>query len=456
MKSSLYQKRIRQYRRNLSRIPGHGQTVDCCLTQLGKTGNVSVVDEVFFHTLAPAMVEYVKWVLLEARKNQIQRLYFVARDGYMMYRTAQIMTQAWNLKMDLRYLKVSRHAIRSAEYYFCGEKALDTICVGGIDITFAKMMKRANLTEEEARQIARLCSMEEEYDRPLSYRQIQELKEKLRKLPLLQSHIREHAKNSYIQAVEYLKHQGMMEEISYALVDSGWIGTLQLSLQRVISHAMEKPVKLIGYYFGIFTIPEGTGTGQYRAFYFEPKDIRRKSLFSNCMFEAIFSAPEGMTVGYRDKEAIESDRNNPNAGAITWLAEELDKYTKEYLRQVPVREEKGSAAGKRVIRMLRRLLVPLMAFPTKEEAEEFGKLLFCDDVLELQVQPLAARWSVEELQNQRLLSKILIKANRKKGILRESAWPEGSMTNLAAHPGNYIRQEHWYRYLMYLRKAVGK
>lgn len=466
MKSSPYQKRIRQYRRNLNRLPGHGQAADSCLAKLGRTGNISVMDEVFLHTLAPAMVEYVKWVLLEAGKHQIQRLYFVARDGYMMYRTAQVLAGAWNPEVDLRYLRVSRHAIRSAEYFFCGEKALDTICVGGINITFAKMMKRANLTGEEAGQIARLCGMEEEYDTPLSYGQIQKLKEALRRIPQLQAYIGEHAKNAYLQTVAYLKEQGMMEEISYALVDSGWIGTLQLSLQRVISHATGAPVNLTGYYFGIFTIPEDASPKQYRAFYFEPRDIRRKSLFSNCMFEAIFSAPEGMTVGYRDKEAIESDKNNPNAGAIAWLAEELEQYTREYLKQIPYWTEeaamgkkatgKASAVRRRVVRTLRKLLVPLMAFPTGEEAEEFGKLLFCDDVLELQIQPLAARWSVEDLQNQRFFSKILIKANRKKGILRESAWPEGSMTNLAAHPGRYIRQEHLYRYLMYLRKAAGK
>lgn len=36
--------------------------------------------------LAPVMVEYVKWILSRAQQLGIQRIYFLARDGWPMYR----------------------------------------------------------------------------------------------------------------------------------------------------------------------------------------------------------------------------------------------------------------------------------------------------------------------------------------------------------------------------------
>ena len=44
---------------------------------------------VYLTVFAPAMLYYVRWVLEEAKKNGIQRLYFLARDGYPMYMTAK-------------------------------------------------------------------------------------------------------------------------------------------------------------------------------------------------------------------------------------------------------------------------------------------------------------------------------------------------------------------------------
>lgn len=458
MKSRQYQKRIQQYRHRLAALPAHREALDACLEEKASGQGTEmpesedICSEVFLHTLAPALVEYVKWVLLEAKTHAIGRLYFVARDGYMMYHVAQIMNHAWHLGLDLRYLQISRHAIRSAEYYFIGDKALDTICVGGIDITFTKLMKRASLSEPEIMQMALLTGMELEMDVALSYGRIQSLKQKLSEIPAFMELIRDHAGNAYQSTTEYLLRQGLTEATTYALVDSGWIGTLQLSLQRVLSHMTGRDIKLTGYYFGIYEQPKGTRKGQYCSFYFAPGNIWRKSRFSNCMFEVIFSAPEGMTLGYASGEAITSTQKNPNAALISRLTEEIERYTREYVNHTRNLQQNH----RRTIRMLRRLLVPLMTAPTRDEAREMGKLPFCDDVLEQGLMPLAANWSMEDLRNQKFLSKVLIKANRKKGILRESAWPEGSMTNLVAHPGNAIRQEHLYRYLMYIRKAMKK
>lgn len=539
-----YQRRLEYYRTSLKDNHIHMRTVDVCMKNYYKNyrknaeGHQKVREEVFVHVWLPVIMEYVEWVLDEAIMSGKKRLYFLARDGYMMYLMAEKLVRARKLKIELRYLKVSRFAIRNAEYFFIGKDALDTLCVGGIDITFEKIMKRANLTEEEALHIARLAGRTENYKTPLNYRQLRKLKEDLSRIEQLFIYIKEHSQRCYETTAAYLRQEGLLEPISYALVDSGWVGSLQLSLQRVLAHEASRDIRLQGYYFGIYERPKGTDAEQYKAFYFGEKDVWRKVRFSNCLFETVLSAPEGMTCGYEmmldgmvmselmpDKTipcnivpdgtihnekihskihsrssvyiALESDVKNPNAEIIERFSELLSEYVSAYIEATYVApttyitstECAESAANvtsaaamnpsevlkpsvstdtqaddlttihrihANSIRFVASLLDPMMGNPTKQEAKAFGELLFCDDVLELNLQPVAAEWDEEQLRENRFLYKVLSKLNLKPAGLNESAWPEGSIARLGIKTEMNMRQERLYKSLMYIRKAVCK
>lgn len=433
------------------------QAVEACMRRLDEK---SILEEVFLYVFAPTLTEYVEWVLREAVKAGKKRLYFLARDGAMMYRAAQMLAQARELELDIRYLRVSRYAIRSAEYYFAGRSALEQICVGGIDISFEKLMKRANLTEEEALQIAEMAGYQDIYHMPLNYRQILRLKEELSRIELLFTYIQTHAGEAYKTTAGYLIQEGLLEEVPYALVDSGWVGTLQLSLQRVLEHISGKEIHLQGYYFGIYERPKETEKSQYRAFYFGEKSVWRKVYFSNCLFETVFSSPEGMTLGYQcggegayaAYTAIESAHKNPNAETMTRFIRQTERYIFCYAKAEA--GKKHRIAGRDGTKLAEALLSPMMGTPTQMEAEAFGSLQFCDDVLELQLQPVAAEWDEEELRKQRFFSRLLIKMNRKRQILHESAWAEGSITRLGGTVKKHMRHERWYKRVMYLRKAI--
>ncbi|MBD5493523.1 MAG: hypothetical protein HDR12_03840 [Lachnospiraceae bacterium] len=350
--------------------------------------------------------------------------------------------------------------------------------MGGIDITFEKIMKRANLTEGEALHIARLAGRTETYKTPLNYRQLRKLKEDLSRLEQLFIYIKEHSKTCYENTAAYLRQEGLLEPVSYAIVDSGWVGSLQLSLQRVIAHEDSRDIRLQGYYFGIYERPKGTDANQYKAFYFGEKQVWRKVRFSNCLFETVLSAPEGMTCGFgmiSDKAiTLESDVKNPNAEVMERFSELLSEYASAYIGAANVTStaelSKSSIALKtsfynlsashrshaKSVRFVSKLLKPMMGNPTMQEAKAFGELLFCDDVLELNLQPVAAEWDEEQLRENQFLSKLLIKMNLKSNRLYESAWPEGSIARLGIKTEMNMRQERLYKSLMYIRKAVGK
>ena len=403
-------------------------------------------EESFLHTWAPAITDYVEWVLEKAVQSGKKRLYFLARDGWMMYHAAQRIIDNRMLDIEASYLKVSRFAIRSAEYYLLGEKSLDLICLGGIDVTFERIMKRALLTEEEARHVARIAGYEDCYDTVLNYRQIQELKQQLKDVKILFKYIEQHSKINYENTVGYLRQEGLMEEKPYALVDSGWIGTLQMSLQHLVSAETGKERRIYGYYYGLYDVPKDAEEGQYESYYFGKKSVWKKVYFSNCLFETVFSSPGGMTVGYEKKDdkylAVESDRKNPNKELMMEFKSLLMMYVDERLRN---KAESGKNA---------KSLARLMSSPTTEEAEAYGGMKFCDDIIEFKLQPVAAEWDARELKKQSFVSKMLIKLNIKKEELHESAWPEGSIANYGSRVGYHLRQERLYKLFMYTRKAI--
>lgn len=61
--------------------------------------------------VAPAYVPYVLWLLDEARKQQIERLYFISRDGYILQQIAEVLPHTG---IELHYFFASRKALQLA------------------------------------------------------------------------------------------------------------------------------------------------------------------------------------------------------------------------------------------------------------------------------------------------------------------------------------------------------
>jgi predicted HAD superfamily hydrolase len=79
--------------------------------------------------VAPMLFGFVHWCLVEAQKRGIQRLYFVARDGQILQKIAQVICQNWGYTIDCRYLYGSRQAWHQPAIQEIGEVELDWILV---------------------------------------------------------------------------------------------------------------------------------------------------------------------------------------------------------------------------------------------------------------------------------------------------------------------------------------
>lgn len=60
---------------------------------------------------------------------------------------------------------------------------------------------------------------------------------------------------------------------------------------------------LTGYYWGLYSLPNGVRRSDYHSCFFTPEGgLREKVFFCNSLFEAVFTAPHGMTLAYRQED----------------------------------------------------------------------------------------------------------------------------------------------------------
>lgn len=464
-----WRKRIQQYRAIWRTEPELSLAADFLLMGELEHPEKNVLPIVTVFVTAPLLCAYIAWVVREAVRTGKKRLYFLARDGYYMKRVAELFCEAWGVDLECRYLYCSRYVWRGAVYHMDTEEALDYITLGGLEAGFQKMMQRAGLCEEESFKVAEQLGYMEDVRKRLSLEERKKLRENLSKCELFMQLLTQHSKEKYQTTLAYLRQEGLLDIVPYALVDSGWTGSLQKSLYLLLQSAGSK-AKPDGYYFGMYTKGSEKEAGEYYTYYFSPENnIRRKVFFNNNVFECIYSAPHGMTTGYVEKEGIWQPvfekEESPNKALLEAAEPLLMAYAglyavnyrntvmswSESYRLADLQQKNGVRRKGRVEtpwekqeqKRLERLLRLFMGKPTRREAQVYGSFVFCDDVIGEGKQMLAEKLDKEELKNVFLMGKLKNRfqknvgrnAGQAVGLGRESAWPEGSVALVMGKTG---------------------
>lgn len=408
------------------------------------------------YVLAPVLCMYVDWVLREAVREGRERLYFLARDGYFPYRVAEILCRRRGLPVECRYLHCSRYALRTAEYHLLRERCLELICLDGMQVTFSGLVERAGLGKEGVWEAARLTGWRGDAKKPLCARQLRELKDWLYGCKSFLELVWKTSEERFPLVRGYLEQEGLTESVNWALVDSGWTGSIQRSFEHLL-RAMGSEVKVEGYYFGMYEYPEDMDRERYHPWLFSPeKGLSRMAHFNNNLFECVFSAPESMTVGYacRDGRYVPAPARAEEGNRDRLFA--CERYLLDYAERIGAGSQQATSAvcggmsplGSR--KLASRLLRPLMCRPTRSEAACFGGYVFWDDVIGDRERPLASVQSEKELQSSRLTYRALRRVAG--GAPPQSAWPEGS----AVLSGN--RRELWhcqiYQYALCVKRRL--
>lgn len=415
--------------------------------------------KLYLFVFIPTLMEYINWVLDEAEKAGKKRLYFLSRDGYQMYLIAQRLVILKGIAMECRYLQVSRYSMGIPAYHLNPERGIQRICVGGMDVSLSKILKRGALTKEEIQKVSEEIGWEGALEQILNSGQIRRLRTRLLQSDRLRCYMEAHSKAAYENAVGYLRQEGLCDDVAYAVVDSGWVGNLQLSIETLVRSIVPDRT-LEGYYFGMYEIPQEGDKKQFHAYYFSAgKGLRRKVNFSNSLFETIVSSTEGMTMGYLRQEGNYTAIQDPKGNRNQIQMEKNIAILNIFLNRLSDMPGSGQEA------LPQKLLTRFMARPTELELLCYGNHLFSDNVLDDGQQYIARDITLSQLRDQRFLNRLLILTGIKQKRIHESAWPEGSalrifsQRDIRSYEKEKAVRSEWryircYKWLVCMRKQI--
>ncbi|MDL2318794.1 hypothetical protein LJC74_06965 [Eubacteriales bacterium OttesenSCG-928-A19] len=331
----------------------------------------------------PTLLCYVLWLLGQAQSQQIETLYFLSRDGYVPLKIAQILCNAWGLPIQCKYLYCSRRVLRLPLYaadrdYFM-RKLMD--CSAFLNIV--EILEQAGIGSSEALELSRELGLDPdarihpaEMD---ALRKLLDTSEKFHTLALP-------ASQSALEITGRYFEQECVGKTSFALVDVGWMGSMQEGFQRIWNHYTGQPNPMTGFYFGL-TREKKEARNAFHAFYFSPHyHWRRFISFSINLLECLCSADHGMTIGYalQDEKVVPVMKSFETRWPVDLQIETCIAYTKAFL----VHNSAEILQADRLDRTVYGLLKRFMHTPSLEEAEVYGSFPFSDNPLESRVQTL--------------------------------------------------------------------
>lgn len=234
---------------------------------------------------APILIPYVFWMLNEAICRGYKRLYFIARDGYVLKMIADVVIKERNLPIETKYVYGSRLAWQRPSFSISLDNLKPVIMQYGFRIDF--LSKILNIPKNNLKSIAKDFYINDktvlDYDKRL------ELYEYLTNNKEFLSYITKDSDNVCANLVGYLKQEIDFSDDNFAFVDLSGSGVTQNCLASVINTFYPKPIN--SFYFR---------NGQYKV---EAVNVNRiVYLLRNdgcALLELLARAPHGQTLGYK-------------------------------------------------------------------------------------------------------------------------------------------------------------
>ncbi len=425
-----------------------------------------ILSQTGMNVLAPVLNSYVLYVLADAIKKDVKTLFFLARDAYFYYLIAQRYVKEFDLDIQCKYLYVSRLSLRVPLYHTDLEQALSYITLSGVDVTPTTVINRSGISEDNKKKFVEKVAafLEIKEDAQIPRHRLEDVKSFLKNDDKFLEILIKNSKNDFSNALEYLQQMGFGANEKIAVVDSGWVGSIQQSL-NVFRRYMGIQDPIDGYYYGLYEIPPTADEKYYHPFLFGPRTGHKKKVaFNNCLFECMFSAPHGMTLRYQNEAdkvvPVLSEISQDKIDYLNQVETNINKYLDNlFTGNITFEEIVGFFESPLAKKKIEKALFKFMSKPSKDEAEVFGRLHFSDDVIDYDKAVLAAKLSEKDLHDNHFLRRVYLELRErvfgKSYVVNISGWYEGSVM-LYSKPAmiNYHlwAYNHYKQYLQYSKQ----
>ena len=382
--------------------------------------------------LGPFLLGFVSWVLFQAQRDGLKRLYFVSRDCQLAHKTAQIIAPTIG-DIDCRYLYHSRQAlclpltgdITSQELYWVRRDynilTLDRL-LARLELKFEEVAGHFGDWAGPARGNYVLKS-EGDWDRFC----------RILNEPPLRERIIGMIKQRRESALSYFAAEGLRGPVPWAVVDLGWQLTCQKTLQDLLATAGDGDTKVRGYYLGLRTGRHPFDqAGAARALYYQPPYDRDDPLNDSLLFhniwlvELVLGCADHLSVHHyerRGDSAVPAFAGPALTEAELRMVNSLHESTLQFVRDKVglVREFRDEAAAGS---FLRALLERFALHPDAQLVTVLQHIQAADELHPSQAEPLISAFTLADVVRLMLPEPV----RRLCGITRPARpWLAGSM-----------------------------
>ncbi len=230
--------------------------------------------------VAPAYISYVRFVIAEARRKGIKRLYFLNRDSYILLKIAE---QLPHDGIELRYLYVSRRSLMVPYLRECRDE--DYIAIADRNNLIGRdsdhLLWQLQYTRAE---LQAAYGMELPFRRIINASQQQQFMDMLFRNDSFTPEFKKRADGQFELLKEYFRQEGLLDDAKTAMVDVGWLGTSRLMINRLLKDCGGSPTTF--FYMGVRADVISPLEGDYIS-YFQPGQLDTNA---TALIENYFSA----------------------------------------------------------------------------------------------------------------------------------------------------------------------
>lgn len=333
----------------------------------------------------PLFTAYLAWIRSQARQLGVRRLYFVSRDGQVLHKIAEHLFREDDV--EIRYLYGSRQAWHLPALNQIGEYELWWLTQADPHLTIRVLAGRILIDPAHVRRMLHDEGLSKELDAAFSEDEICRLKELLVSSTRIAESIKDSASELRKCSLGYFKQEGLLEPVPWALVDLGWHGNLQESLQLILNNAgYEMSVR--GFYFGL-TKDVSPGSLKH-PFLFSPASrdeaFKIGSYFVQ-LAELLACADHGSAIRY---EFTGNGYIPILKKQTSWIADWGIEYLRLGILSFVENLRSTDWLDSAEVRMRILDVMKILYFsPTKDEAVALGDYLFSSDQSEAVLKPFA-------------------------------------------------------------------
>lgn len=332
-----------------------------------------------YETQGPTLYGYIKWLHHQFKRDKIENVFFLARDGQLMRKAYQQLTEA----LPNSYMFASRKSLIVPSLWMSPTlKNITDLIFWGRRGTITSFLKKIGLEPDEFAQCYKNVGLS--IDEIYVY---QSLWKNTEFQSVFENHVKSkmvsHSYDAYELLIQYLKQ--IHFEGKVAIVDIGWFGHMQAALEKIVRKA-GIPVEIHGYYLGLRPESRLLKHMNAKGYLFDKDynhDVSDKEKQFNSIIEMLFTADHGTTKGFEK----EYNRIVPVLGKWEY-AEKV--YQKDY-EAIRLCQDGALAFVEDMLKC--EMYFPFImdsnitflnwlqfgGYPSKRAAEYFGNLHFLDD-----------------------------------------------------------------------------